>query len=76
MTLVFFLKHGAKVEWPVPEADAANFSLQVLALNVRATGFFGAQNCYIPGDEIACIGMDNGGVKVRMPQHAAPAAKQ
>lgn len=71
MKVRFFLRHGAMVEWPVPDPD--NFSFQVLCLNIRAQGYFVAPDLFIPEDEIGCIGLEGGSARV---VHPSPAAKQ
>ena len=69
MHVKFFLRHGAVVDWPVP--DPANFSLQFMVANIRSSGHFSAPDLYIPHDEIACIGLDSGTFKVQQPQGRA-----
>lgn len=71
MKVRFFLRHGAMVEWPVPEGD--QFSLPAMCQAIRASGFFVSPDLYIPADEIACIGLEGGSFKVQQP---APAAGQ
>lgn len=61
----FFLRHGSIVSWPVPEGQA--FSLAMLVMNVRSNGYFVHEDLYIPGDEIACIGLAGGTARVRNP---------
>lgn len=68
LTVRFFLRHGAMVEWPVPPQPAgAPFAMQGLALRIRADGFFCADDLYIPGDEIACIGLSGSTARVQAP---------
>lgn len=77
MQVVFFLKCGMRAEWEVPKGEEQNFSLQGLVVGIRTNGFFTAPNCYIPADEIACMGIAGGpGLTVRQPQHQAPARPQ
>lgn len=65
LTVRFFLRHGAMVEWPVP----ANmpFGMGALAAQIRSTGQFLADDLYIPADEIACIGISGASAKVTPP---------
>lgn len=56
MTVKFFLKHGAVVDWPVPASHQA-FSLPAFVASIRASGYFVHDDLYVPGDEIACIGV-------------------
>lgn len=71
MKVRFFLRHGAMVEWPVPQPDQFVFSFFVL--NIRSSGFFLADDIYIPGEDITTIGLEGGTSRV---VHAAPVAKQ
>lgn len=68
LTVRFFLRHGAMVEWPVPAGQP--FAMQGLVHGIRGAGFFIADDLYIPADEIACIGLSGASAKVVQPQHA------
>lgn len=67
LTVRFFLRHGAMVEWPVPPGP---FTLQALVHGIRGAGFFIADDLYIPADEIGCIGLSGSAARVVQPQHA------
>lgn len=76
MMVQFFLRHGAVVVWPVPSDQP--FNLAVLAINIRSNGYFMSDDCYIPADEIACIGLAGGAARIRQPsvQQAPHPTKQ
>jgi hypothetical protein len=67
LTVRFFLRHGAMVEWPVPQGQP--FTMTALVHGIRGVGFFVADDLYIPAEEIACIGLSGAAAKVTQPQH-------
>lgn len=71
ITVQFFLKHGAIVQWPVPASEP--FALPGLISSIRACGYFLAPDFYIPADEIACIGIAQAGIppaaRIHQSQH-------
>ncbi len=67
LTVQFFLKHGSVVHWPVPTGEP--FSFPILVQSIRSAGYFIMQDCYIPADEIAIIGMAGTAAKIQQAPH-------
>lgn len=63
LTIKFFLRNGAIVDWQVPDPSLFNFVGFCTA--VRANGYFLGADVYIPHELIATIGLE--GVKVTIP---------
>jgi hypothetical protein len=55
MVVKFFLRHGAVIDWPVP--DGAPFCFAALCTRVRGDGYFQTVDLYIPGDAIGTIAL-------------------
>ncbi len=68
--IVFFLRNGGKVEWPVPNPEG--FSFLTLCKSIRADGHFLTNEFYLNHDEIACIGLDGGSASFMQPPHPTP----
>ena len=56
MTITFFLRGPARVDWEVPKPE--HFSFEMMVKQIRADGHFVASNLYVNAADLMAIGVN------------------